>query len=331
MVKTMVNVGDTLAVLLEADVGAADRDAVAALLRQSRELRSWLDSFEVRCVRRTSELAAQGRSEPAESMGPDHGLSARESRQARLRAEACDLFVLFERALTRGEIAAGHVDALATAIRDLSDEQRFGLIDREERLLEAAVRMRVDDFVRHCRVQAADVVAELARTAEAAANGAATAGAIPDASGANGTAATGLPEDGPMAPQVDPQVVEYLRQRDGSKMRRWRDVDTGLCMTLIALDPIRDAVFKTAFDAHLNRLRAEGATTGMTWRQVEVEAFIRTITAGVRPARPGDDRRGRSTAVPAGARWQRPAGGGQCAGVSHRRPPPTATCPRSVS
>ena len=164
----MENLRDTLGVLLEADVGAADRDAVAGFLRQSRELRSWLDSFDVRCVRRTSELAAQGRSEPAESMGTDHGLSARESRQARLRAEACDLFVLFERALTRGDIAAGHVDALAQAIRDLDDEQRFGLVDREERLLEAAMRMRVDDFVRHCRVQVADVVAELARTAAAA-------------------------------------------------------------------------------------------------------------------------------------------------------------------
>ncbi len=161
----MESLRDTLGVLLEADVGAADRDAVAKLLRRSRELRSWLDSFEVRCVRRTSELATQGRSEPVESMGPDHGLSARESRQARLRAEACDLFVLFERALTRGEVAAGHVDALALAIRDLSDEQRFGLVDREERLLEAARRMRVDDFVRHCRVQVADVVAELARAA----------------------------------------------------------------------------------------------------------------------------------------------------------------------
>ena len=57
----------------------------------------------------------------------------------------------------------------------------------------------------------------------------------------------------------DPLVVEYLRQRDGSKLRRWRDVDTGMCMTLIALDPIRDAVFKTAFDAHLNGLRADGS------------------------------------------------------------------------
>ncbi len=54
-------------------------------------------------------------------------------------------------------------------------------------------------------------------------------------------------------------------------------------MTLVALDPIRDAVFKKAFDAHLNALRADGTTAGMTWRQVEVEAFMRTIAAGVRP------------------------------------------------
>ena len=97
----MEDLRDTLGVLLEADVGAADRDAVAGFLRQSRELRSWLDSFDVRCVRRTSEVAVQGRSEPAESMGTDHGLSARESRLGRLRAEACGLFVLFERALLR--------------------------------------------------------------------------------------------------------------------------------------------------------------------------------------------------------------------------------------
>jgi hypothetical protein len=278
MVKTMVNLGDTLAVLLEADVGGADRDTVAGLLTQSRELRSWLDSFDVRCVRRTSELAGQGRSEPAESMGTDHGLSARESRQARLRAEACDLFVLFERALTRGEIAAGHVDALAMAIRDLNDDQRFGLVDREERLLEAAMRMRVDDFVRHCRVQVADVVAELARAA------ASTAEQAADAAPAGGAcdAADSEPEAA-MPPSVDPLVVEYLRQRDGSKVRRWRDVETGMCMTLIALDPIRDAVFKKAFDAHLNALRADGTTAGMTWRQVEVEAFMRTIAARVRP------------------------------------------------
>ena len=160
------------------------------------------------------------------------------------------------------------------------------------------MRMRVDDFVRHCRVQVADVVAELARAA------------APEAS-ADHPADTDPVTDGPAdaepiesaAPTPDPLVVEYLRQRDGSKLRRWRDVDTGMCMTLIALDPIRDAVFKTAFDAHLNGLRADGSTAGMTWRQVEVEAFMRTISAGVRPGRSGDDRRDRSAAVPTGTRW----------------------------
>ncbi len=206
MVKTMVNLVDTLAVLLEADVGGADRDTVAGLLTQSRELRSWLDSFDVRCVRRTSELAAQGRSEPAESMGTEHGLSARESRLARLRAEACDLFVLFERALTRGEIGAGHVDALAAAMRDLDDEQRFGLIDREQRLLEAAMRMRVDDFVRHCRVQVADVVAQLARTAAAA----------------NGAPAENACRLGRRATGTGPPVYRRTGRPPRRSIRRWR-------------------------------------------------------------------------------------------------------------
>ena len=189
---------------------------------ESRELRSWLDSFDVRCVRRTigAWRVRVGRSRRSR-WARITGCRQRESRQARLRAEACDLFVLFERALTRGEIAAGHVDALAMAIRDLNDEQRFGLIDREERLLEAAMRMRVDDFVRHCRVQAADVVAELNRSRR---------GRV-DAMTTRPTrirSPMGPPDAEPIgsaAPTPDPLVVEYLRQRDGSKVRRWRDVE----------------------------------------------------------------------------------------------------------
>ena len=164
-------------VLLAADLDAADRDAVAGYVKRSHELRSWLDSFEVRCVRRTNELADQGRSEPVESLITHAGSqSSRDSRQVRQRAVVCDLFALFEAALAAGEIAAGHLDALAVAVRDLNDEQRFGLIDREERLLATARTMRVDDFVRHARAQAADVVAELANAARAAAEVAAGVG-----------------------------------------------------------------------------------------------------------------------------------------------------------
>ena len=66
----------------------------------------------------------------------------------------------------------------------------------------------------------------------------------------------------PDSPVFDPQVIEYERQRASSKLRRWRDAESGMCMTMVALDPIRDAILKKAFDAHLNRLRATGATSG---------------------------------------------------------------------
>ena len=161
--------GDTLLSALEslmtADVDGADRDAVAALVRRSRDVRGWLDAFDVRCVRRTNTLAQQGRSESGESLiGRDGNRSSRDARMTRLRADTCDLFLLFEQALTSGEISAGHVDVLGLALRDLTDDQRFGVIDREARLIDSARRMSVDDFGRHVRVQVADVVAELAES-----------------------------------------------------------------------------------------------------------------------------------------------------------------------
>ena len=248
--------------LLAADLDAADRDAVAGYVKRSHELRSWLDSFQVRCVRRTNELAEQGRTKPAESLITHEGSqSSRDSRQVRQRAVVCDLFALFEAALAAGEIAAGHVDALACAVRDLNDEQRFGLIDQEERLLATARTMRVDDFARHARAQAAEVVAELAKAARAAA-AAAVSAARPETTAMTRamTRVTSAGDGDTPCPRrlVDPAVVEYERQRAASKMRRWRDAESGLCMTLLALDPIRDAVLKTAYDRHLNTLRASG-------------------------------------------------------------------------
>ena len=64
---------DTLDVLLAADLDTADHDTVAGYVKRSHELRSWLDSFQVRCVRRASELAGQGRSEPVDSLITHHG------------------------------------------------------------------------------------------------------------------------------------------------------------------------------------------------------------------------------------------------------------------
>ena len=261
----MNSIRDTLEMLLDADLDVADRDEVVGYVRRSHELRSWLDSFDVRCVRRTSMLAEEGRSESADAMITNEGSqSSREGRQARQRAETCELFVLFERALSSGEIGAGHIDALSSAIRDLDAEQRFGLIDREEQLLVAARRLRVDDFARHARMQAADVVAQLVQAARTTANPGAT----------NACSAESEPADGavpgcasPSPSDLDPAVVEYERQRADSRVRRWRDAQTGMCMTLLALDPIRDAMFKKAYDRHLNAVRADGTAAGQSWQR----------------------------------------------------------------
>ncbi len=54
------DVSATVALLLAASPDVAERDEVAVIVRRSREVRSWLDSIDVACARRTRELAAAG-------------------------------------------------------------------------------------------------------------------------------------------------------------------------------------------------------------------------------------------------------------------------------
>ncbi len=104
-----------LALLLAAEPAVADRDEVAATVRSSREVQSWLDSINVACARRTRELAATGHAEPPESLLDDHGQRpSKESAIINKRVPACDALPDFETALAAGKISAGHVDAVAS-------------------------------------------------------------------------------------------------------------------------------------------------------------------------------------------------------------------------
>ena len=67
------SVSAAVALLLTAEPDVADRDEVAAIVRRSRSVRSWLDSVDVACARRSRELAAAGAAEPAESLLDDAG------------------------------------------------------------------------------------------------------------------------------------------------------------------------------------------------------------------------------------------------------------------
>src|SRR5918994_4267930 len=139
------HVSATVALLLTAEPDVADRDEVAAIVRRSRQVQSWLDSVNVACARRSGQLASSGQAEPAESLLNDEG--QRSSKDARIitqRTHACDAMPAFEAALAAGAISGGHVDAVARTIRQLDDEIRLAFIDEEANLLAAARRERIE-------------------------------------------------------------------------------------------------------------------------------------------------------------------------------------------
>jgi hypothetical protein len=239
----------TVEVLLAADLDTADRDTVAGLVLHSRQLRSWLDAVDVRCARRTRALAAEGRAEPPESLlGDDGRRSRRDAADVSGREQVCEAMASFETALANGDVSAGHIDAIAAATRNLDENLLAEFHGAEADLLAAAGEQRVEAFERTCRDKARDLVA---------------------------------------ASNAESDADELNRQREQSRLKRWRDKITGMCHTHLELDPVRDANLKSAYDAHLRRLLKLDGNTGTPWHQLEVQAFLNAIEAGVtRPTTP---------------------------------------------
>ena len=230
-------------VLLAADADVVDRDELAVLVRESRRLRGWLDSFDVRCSRRTRELAAAGRSEPPESLlGDDGRRPSKEATAVGEREGVCDALPDFEEALANGAVSAGHLDAIANATRRLDTEVRDEFFDLQAQLLAAATRERIDQFERTCR--------DLGRHLAAMHN-------------------------------HNSETDELERQRAASKIKRWIDKTTGMHHTHVELDPLRDSMLKAALDAHMRRVRRRDGNSGTPWNQLEIEAFMNAITSGV--------------------------------------------------
>jgi hypothetical protein len=282
-------------VLLASQVGVAERDTVVDLLSRCRRLRGWLTAIEVECTQRTDELAAHGRSEDSGSvLGEDGRRSNHDAAAARRRAQVCDLLVGCREALADGSITVGHVDVLASATGNLSADQRLVFARSTERLLRRARDSGVDGYRRWVRTIAHQAVNTLVR--EQAEQAAAMAAAVSDAVDAGATTGPGAASDsgsecsggaggsGGRAPFVpDAAVLEYLAQCDQSRFRSWVDRDTGMCNTLVSLDPVRGAMLRSALDAYMRRLQREPGNAGIAWNQLEVQAFINAVTAGVTP------------------------------------------------
>jgi hypothetical protein len=201
-----------------------------------------LASIDVAITRRTAELHAAGRAGAPEGLLADHGgQSAAEARAASDRADVCDAMPLFDSALASGDVTAGHVDAIARASRNLSDDAKAKLQDQQQKLLDAAAGQSVDKFGRLVTNLARDIAAQLDAAAEA---------------------------------------DRMTRLRKQSRVRHWIDGVTGLGKTLIELDPERHAALIATLDAHLASVKQRDGSANIPFEQLKVDAFIELVSTG---------------------------------------------------
>ena len=190
--------------------------------------------------RRTRQLAAEGHSESAAALLSDAGrCSSKDAHTASERETICGVMPSFEDALATGAVSAAHVDALAAATRNLNDQLLAEFIACEADLLTDAGNQGVDTFERGCRDLARHIAAQARANSDA---------------------------------------DELDEQRKSSSVRRWNDKLTGMCKTLLSLDPVRDAELWTAVNAKLASLRQTDGDT--SFDQLQVEALIATVASG---------------------------------------------------
>ncbi|MEP6298760.1 MAG: HNH endonuclease signature motif containing protein, partial [Ilumatobacter sp.] len=229
------------------DPSDLDRDGIADFLRSISAVRAACDAAEVLAVRRTRELSAAGHSGPAENVLADHtGRSSRSARDAAAREEACQLMPAFESALTHGQISAGHLDVAAAAHARLTDDVAEQFAAFADDLVARSQQLGVDAFDRECRDLARHLATMNDRNAE---------------------------------------VDELERQRAASSVKRWVDRGTGMCNTLISLDPLRDATMWKAINQQVGRERARRLSDGqqpLTFAALQARAVVDIVTR--RPA-----------------------------------------------
>src|SRR6188472_3347083 len=205
------------AVLRVADPEVMDRDQLAELATRLKTHRAWIDSLEVRITRSQRALADQGRAEaPKDVLAREGGQSGRDARTADDREKVCTALPSFEEALAGGAVSAGHVDAIASAVRGLDQVTAAEFYANCGTLLDKATSQGVDAFGQTCRDLAREVAAQHAAGSD---------------------------------------VAELERQRAASRIKRWTDRETGMRHTLISLDPVRDQIFWTAVSHALHTVR----------------------------------------------------------------------------
>jgi hypothetical protein len=150
---------DAIVKLLVADPAQCERDGLDLLARRSLRVRSWLDSVDAGIAAQASKLAAEGSSSDAATVLSNGGRrSRRDAEAAAARGDACQRMPVLGDALARGEITAGHVDAVVAAARSLDDDGKARLADHADTLVAAAKRLSPEQF----HTEAGDLARNLA-------------------------------------------------------------------------------------------------------------------------------------------------------------------------
>src|SRR6186997_430215 len=140
------------AVFRHDDPDVMDRDRLAELARRVKAHRAWLDSLQVRIIRRQRALADEGRAEaPRDLLAREGGQSGRDARSGDDREKVCTALPSFEDALASGDVSAGHVDAIASAVRGLDQVTAAEFYANCGTLLDKAQNQGVDTFGQTCR------------------------------------------------------------------------------------------------------------------------------------------------------------------------------------
>ena len=129
------------AALRAAEPDVMDRDQLASVTEQIAELTAWVDAVKVRVTRRQRQLAEQGRAEaPRDLLAREGRQSGKDARTADERERVCSVMPGFEDALAAGTVSAGHVDAIAGAIRNLDEPTKAEFVALGAELLKDAER-----------------------------------------------------------------------------------------------------------------------------------------------------------------------------------------------
>lgn len=241
---------DALTDLLQFDPDVADRADIGTMIGRANHVLGWVQAANVRLARRLRELEAAGESESASHALMDEGRrSGREAKATEQREEVCNEFPPLEDALATGACSTDHLDALHRLTKGLTDAERSDLHSVADDIIGSATSDWVSEFERKTR-NIVDKIKEI------------------------------------HSPGSD--VAELERQRAASKMSRWVEKSTGMCKTLIELDPIRDAQFHSAHQAQLARLRSEPDQAGAPFAELQIEALMATVSSDTPSPKSGD-------------------------------------------